>query len=192
MAIITAQQIADICKCPVTNLSNFIPFLDESFIRFGIKTPQSVGAFVSNLAVESANFKRTLEYASGEEYEGRADLGSLRAGDGKLFKGRGLIQITGRNNYKAVSRALYNNDCLLITPSLLEAPQPALLSACWYWHDRGLNEISNLPESWIKEGVHGYSKFQWICVRINGGLNNYNERVSNYERAKKILNFGQE
>lgn len=191
MALITREQICLIA--PAVNpasLSNYMPFIDETLTRWGITKAPSIGAFISNLAVESAHFKRTLEYADGSEYEGRASLGNIIPGDGKLFKGRGLIQLTGRTVYKQCSRDLYGNDCLLITPSLLEAPKPALESACWFWSRyKDINSVCANPDTWIKPGVHGYTKFQWICIEVNGGFNDYAEREANYLRARKVLNF---
>lgn len=71
-----------------------------------------------------------------QEYEGRKDLGNTQPGDGIRFKGRGLIQITGRANYKQISDAtgidFYNH------PDWLELPQWATMSACWWWQNRGL------------------------------------------------------
>lgn len=191
MALITREQICAIAPAvKPESLSNYIPFLEDTLRRWNIITPQSIGAFISNLSVESAHFKRTLEIGSGSAYEGRTDLGNTQPGDGERFKGRGLIQLTGRTVYKQCSRDLYNNDSLLTASSILEAPRPALESACWFWSRyKDVNSVCAEPETWHKPGVHNYSKFQWICILVNGGFNDYAEREANYLRARKILNF---
>lgn len=189
--IITAEQIIKIC--PNVNaqaLSAYMPFMGGMLTKYGINTEPRVGAFISNVDIESAHFKAVLEFDSGKQYEGRKDLGNTQPGDGVKFKGRGLIQITGRNNYKACSIALFGNECLLITPSLLEAPKWALESACWYWRDaKNINAVCDEPEDWHKPGVHNYKKFQYVCLLVNGGFNDYAARLANYERARTVLNF---
>jgi len=80
------------------------------------------------------------EIASGAAYEYRKDLGNIYPGDGVKFKGRGLIQITGRSNYTAAAKAL-GIDCIN-HPELLEQPEWAVKSACWWWENKGLNEIT--------------------------------------------------
>jgi putative chitinase len=141
--------------------------------QFEVNTPKRVAAFISETIVESASFTATREFASGSAYEGRKDLGNVFTGDGKRFKGRGYIQITGRNNYAACSKALFNDDTLLNNPDLLSTPQYAMLSALWFWNDRGLNEQADKQF------------FYTISVRINGknknGLpNNWIDRVHYY------------
>ena len=182
---ISIDQIRAIA--PGSTPEAFFPFINPSFIRFGLKTPSAIGAWVANVAIESANFKRTLEFASGEAYEGRKDLGNVILGDGPKFKGRGLIQLTGRNIYRECSRAIYGNECLLITPSLLESPEAAVLSACWYFQSREILQICNEPETWSRDAK--YNKIQYIRLRINGGQNDIGPVTECYERARKILNF---
>lgn len=189
MAVNIIPQIAP--GVSLSSIAPYAPFWDVNLTRWGITLPQSIGAFIANVAVESANFKRTLEYASGEEYEGRKDLGNVINGDGVKFKGRGLIQITGRTAYQQCSRALFGNDCLLTAPSMLESPQNALNSACYFFstYKPELLATTKLPETWIHPGPHQYTKFQWIVILINGGLNDYDARLANYQRARTVLNF---
>lgn len=142
--------------------------------QYEVTNPKRVAAFLSQTIVESASFTATREFASGSEYEGRTSLGNTFKGDGIKFKGRGYIMITGRNNYAACSKALFNDDTLLKNPDLLATPQYAMQSALWFWKDRGLNALADMQY------------FYTISVRINGknkitGLpNNWPDRVHFY------------
>jgi putative chitinase len=124
--------------------------------QYEVNNPKRIAAFLAQTIVESASFTATREYDSGSAYEGRLSLGNVYPGDGKKYKGRGYIMITGRKNYAAVSKALFGDDTLLKNPDLLATPQYAMLSALWYWKDRGLNEQADKQF------------FYTISVRING------------------------
>ena len=106
-------------------------------------------------------------------YEGRVDLGNTQSGDGPKYRGRGLIQITGRSNYKTCGEALGLD--LINQAELLEKPQHACMSAAWFWATRGHNTLAD-------EG-----KFETITRRINGGLNGLADRQMLYARALKVL-----
>lgn len=96
-------------------------------------------------------------------------------GDGQRYRGRGLIQITGRSNYLQCSRALFGDERLLQQPELLELPQWAAESAAWFWERNGLNELADVDE------------FNSITRRINGGLNGLQERLLLWKQAKTVL-----
>ncbi|KAF0844318.1 putative chitinase [Methylovorus glucosotrophus] len=174
--MITFDQARSIMPLGVTRLSEFLLPLNSAMVEFDIKTPLQQAAFLAQIAHESGELRYTRELASGEAYEGRASLGNTEPGDGKRFKGRGLIQITGRANYKACSNALYGDELTLIKyPELLEKPKDACRSACWFWKSRGLNAPADAGD------------FEKITRRINGGLNGYDDRLKYYARAKKAL-----
>lgn len=138
---------------------------------YGINTKKRENYFIAQIAHESGELRYMEELASGKDYEGRRDLGNVEAGDGVKFKGRGLIQITGRANYQIISEAL---GCDFISkPELLSKSKYAVLSACWFWKKKGLNEYAD-------KGM-----FQTITRRINGGLNGLNYRLKYLERAEK-------
>ncbi len=84
--------------------------------------------------------KYVKELASGSDYEGRKNLGNTQPGDGVRFKGIGLIQITGRANYEKASKALGQD--FINHPELLEQPEWAVKSACWWWSNAGLNQVA--------------------------------------------------
>ncbi len=82
------------------------PYLNRAMQEAGINTPRRAAAFIAQLGHESGQLRYFEELASGRAYEGRRDLGNTQPGDGMRFKGRGPIQLTGRANYEAASRAL--------------------------------------------------------------------------------------
>jgi len=151
----------------------FCDALNDAMDVFNINTPQRQAAFIAQIAHESGELRYVRELASGAAYEGRVDLGNVEPGDGQKFRGRGLIQITGRANYEKCGAALGLD--LLENPELLESPQNACRSAAWFWLVRGCNELADADN------------FRKITLRINGGLNGYEGRLSYWETAKAVL-----
>lgn len=155
------------------NIDKFLIPLKMAMDKYGIDTPRRQAAFLAQLAHESGSLRYVEEIASGEAYEGREDLGNTQPGDGVRFKGRGLIQITGRANYESLSIAL--NYDFIKNPEALEKPGAAALSAGWFWYVRHLNKHADIDG------------FQAITRKINGGLNGYADRVKHWERCKAAL-----
>lgn len=106
-------------------------------------------------------------------YCNRMGNGTKDSGDGWRYKGRGLIQITGKNNYQAF--ADYMGMTLEDIPEYLETFEGALLSACWYWHKNNLNKLAD------KEDIISLTK------AINGGLNGLQDRTDKYDMIKDII-----
>lgn len=172
--MILLEDLHAICpKVKLSRLASVVEPLNAAMQEFGIDTPEREAAFIAQVAHESAGFYYTRELASGEAYEGRADLGNTQAGDGKRFRGRGFIQITGRANYRAVSDALGTD--FVATPELLEETDAAARSAAWFWQSRNLNELADKGD------------FRAITKKINGGYNGYGDRLIYWERAKAQL-----
>ena len=101
------QLTVDIIKeiCPASqkiNIVKYLDFLNNAMARYDINTPKRISSFIAQLLHESGGFMYVKEIANGSAYEGRKDLGNTEVGDGVKFKGRGLIQLTGRANYKRV------------------------------------------------------------------------------------------
>jgi putative chitinase len=176
---------------PPGQIELFLPYLSKFMTAYGITGRLREAAFIAQVGHESDSLKYTRELADGHLYEGRVDLGNLFHGDGKKFKGRGLIQITGRNNYRAVSKALKQD--FETFPELLQSPSAAVESACWFWNTRSLSLIADKPESWritIRKGKPGevtVDRFGYITYRINGGFNGLTERKAIYARSLKVL-----
>lgn len=177
----------------VTQLKKDIAlFVDKFAPQFGLND-KAKAAFLAQAGHETAGFKTLTEYASGAAYEGRKDLGNTQPGDGVKYKGRGIFQTTGRNNYLSVSKKIFGDDRLLSKPELLTIPEYAVLSAFHYWKERNLSEIANKPDTWrsnpVKIGgvMKALNPFEYITYRINGGLNGTKERDSFYSVALGVV-----
>ena len=133
--------------------------------KHGITSKNEVAAFLSQIGVESGNLKWTEELASGAAYEGRRDLGNTQPGDGVRFKGRGLIQLTGRANYTAFAKAMNRPD-ILQNPSIVSKdPMLAVESAIYYWNSRkGLRQAAQAGD------------IDKVSRLVNGGTNGLNDR----------------
>lgn len=142
--------------------------------RYKITSDLRMAHFIAQLAHESASFRYAEEIASGEAYEGRRDLGNTEPGDGRRFKGRGLIQLTGRANYAEYSRAS-GVDYLSAPQKVASDPFAAVDVACWFWNSRRLNALADADD------VKGVTR------RINGGFNGLDDRIDYLTRAKAVL-----
>ena len=172
---ITAKQLTDIMPLAQKKAATYVPIINKWSPTFDITTPQRMAHFLAQIAHESGELRYTKELASGRAYEGRKDLGNTKKGDGVRYKGRGLIQITGRANYKK-----YADFCgfdVLAKPELLELPLGATKSAMWYWQTHGLNQQADKDD------------LQNITKKINGGLNGLADRRKYLERAKQVFNI---
>ena len=166
----------------MSNIDRYYEPLKANMALFGITEDEAVAAFLAQLAHESGSLNYVKELASGAAYDtGRlaVQLGNTPEadGDGQKYKGRGLIQITGKNNYKRVADAL-GVDCIN-HPELLEDPQYATASACWYWAQAGLNKYCNPCTD---------ENFKIITKKINGGYNGLADRQAHWKRCKDVLN----
>jgi putative chitinase len=141
-----------------------------------VNTPMRMAHFLAQIGHESGDLRYNEELADGSAYEGRADLGNTQPGDGPRFKGRGLIQLTGRANYVAYGTAR-SRDFVTGTNNTLIATDPNLAVdvACWYWTTNGLNALAGADD------VNG------ITLAINGGYNGLADRKAHLQRAKCLL-----
>lgn len=155
----------------------YAPLLASAMIEFGIDAPRRQAAFLAQVGHESGQLRYTTELTDskhdGSQYENRDDLGNTHPGDGKRFIGRGLIQITGRANYRAASVALGVD--LLAEPTKLAAPELATRSAGWFWKAHGLNRYADAD------------LFGTLTKRINGGYNGLDDRIILWLAARRVL-----
>jgi putative chitinase len=176
--------------------------LNQVFVKYEINTPKRQAAFIGQCSYESVNFTHLQEnlnysaqrlmqvwpsrfpyiiaaepYAHNPEklanfvYAGR--MGNLEDGDGYTYRGRGLIQLTGREMYANCGNSLGVD--LIDNPDLLLTPQYATLSAGWFWGKRGLNDLADSGD------------IETMTRRINGGTTGLDERIAKITKALQVL-----
>jgi putative chitinase len=175
----TEEQLTKIAPhASEENIKIYTPLLNKWMPYYSINTKLRQAAFLAQILHETACFRYTEEIASGAAY----DTGKLaiklgntpqKDGDGEKYKGRGFIMITGMTNYIAVSKGLGVD--FVTHPELLEKPEYAVQSACWWWTIHGLNTLADKGD------------FMAITKKINGGYNGYLDRVMYYKRALAII-----
>ena len=173
----TVAQLQEIMPAAEkSKLEKYVKPLNKAMLEFEINTPRRQAAFLAQIAEESGEFKYVEEIGSGAEYNGRADLGNTHAGDGPRYKGRGLIQVTGRSNYKSVGKALGVD--LIESPALLMQPILACRASAYWYYARGLNKLADV------------GNFYQICLAVNGGTNGLAAREAFWAKAKKVIGDG--
>lgn len=181
----TVDEFAAILRATMpdsgTRADAFAPALFNHMPAFAIIGPKRIAAFLGTIAEESGEFKWTRELWGPTEAQLRyeppsekaAELGNIEPGDGFRFRGRGLIQITGRANYAEASKALGID--FVGNSTLMQLPDDAVLTACWWWQAHGCNELADVPD------------FEAVTRRVNGGLTHYDRRKAYYDRALAAL-----
>ena len=190
-------------SAPAANVEHFAAALIAACEEFDISTPQRQAAFLAQVAVESGGLKRVTENlnykasgllrvfpshfseAEAEDYAGQPERIANRvyadrmgnsdeeSGDGWRFRGRGLIQLTGRTNYTSCGEALGVD--LTEQPDYLESAEGAARSAAWFWHTHKLNALADAGD------------IDHISRKINGGDNGLDERRHAYATAREAL-----
>lgn len=160
-------------RLPEERAHEYLPHLVAACEEAEIVTPLRLAAFLAQVGHESGDLRYWEELADGSAYEGRRDLGNLLPGDGPRYRGRGPIQLTGRDNYRAAGKAL----CLPLEeqPHLVATPAVGFRVAGWFWTSRGLNALADRGD------------IDAITRRINGGLNGAADRRRRYARALRVL-----
>ena len=182
---LTPDLLVHAMGCSATRALAFAPHLQAACDAYAITdSAERLAAFLAQIGHESGALRYTAELwgptPAQQRYEGRRDLGNVQPGDGPRFKGRGLIQTTGRANHAAVRdrlRARLGDEVpdFEAAPEHLENTRWAAWSAADYWGWRGLNALADAGD------------FERITRRINGGLNGQADRLQRWERAKAAL-----
>lgn len=162
--MITHEHILSISRRASAKVLEGLVTYQDLMKEAGIVSGNRLNMFLAQLAHESDGFKTTREYASGAAYEGREDLGNVHDGDGRRFRGRGLIQLTGRANYEKFNEVLPADIDIIEYPELVEEFPLALTASIWFWQTRKLNEVADLGD------------FRRITKKINGGYNGLADR----------------
>lgn len=179
--------LAQATGCGPVRAELFAGHLVEACGAYAISaTPERLAAFLAQIGHESASLRYVAEVwgptTAQKRYEGRKDLGNIEPGDGSRYRGRGLIQTTGRANYAAVRDRLRRRlgpevPDFEAEPDLLEHIRWAVWSAADYWDWRGLNALADAGH------------FEQITRRINGGLNGQPDRLARWKRAREALHI---
>jgi putative chitinase len=185
------------------NVSHFVDPLNNACSEFDISTAQRIAAFVAQCAHESGNLKfvkenlnysaqglckifgkyftpdtaqgynRNPEAIANRVYANRMGNGPKESGDGWRYRGRGLIQLTGHDNYVKCGQGLGVD--LNENPEYLETPEGAARSAGWFWNSRNLNQLADIGD------------MKTMTKKINGGFIGLEDRIKHYEHALQAL-----
>lgn len=173
----TPSQLSQSTGARIDRATEWLRVIESAMREFGIDTKLRQAMFLAQIGHESGGMKYTVEIwgatPAQSRYEWRKDLGNTQAGDGFKYRGRGLIQTTGRYNYEATAKAL-GIDCV-DNPDLLAEPQNAARSAAWWWQSHKLNRFADAGD------IVGCTKV------INGGTNGLEQRKKLYEAALSAL-----
>lgn len=190
--VVTVDHLAAIAGRPTPLMPALVEWINRTCPQYEIDSPAEYAHFLAQACHETDHFRTLREYASGQAYEGRADLGNTQAGDGVRFRGRGIFQTTGRANYLQLGIKKGRRDLFVNNPELLEQPEIAVWSACEYWRTRGLNDVANHADSEIlkkkfKGQVLDVSPVEYVSLTVNGGTKGMDERKKYYTIAQQVL-----
>jgi putative chitinase len=173
------------CGVSRSRAAVFSGLIAEVMARYYIDTVTRKKHFLAQILHESGHLRWREELASGSAYEGRRDLGNTRPGDGRRFKGRGLIQLTGRANYMRYSASripIARGFDVKRFPSLVATDDELCCDVSgWYWLNNGLNGLADSPQLSEDDTCRAITK------RINGGYNGLAERLELTKRARVAL-----
>lgn len=148
--------------------------LNNCLSKFAINSPNRTRHFMSQVAHESGGLKWLEELATGEAYEFRRDLGNNQPGDGRQFKGGGVLQLTGRKNYQALCN--YLNDPRVMEGCKYVAEVLPFTSAGYWWYSNKMNSLCDLGAT-----------VEQITRRVNGGINGLSDRKRYYAIALEVI-----
>lgn len=120
-------------------------------------------------------YERKPQMIANRVYANRMGNGDEASGEGWYFRGRGIVQITGKNNYTKCSQSLFESNVLVENPDLLLETEYAIHSACWFWSAARLNELADIGD------------IKTMTKRINGGFIGLEDRINHYNHAIEIL-----
>lgn len=177
--VITKEQLKRIMlNVKDAGLDAHVEGINAALVEFDILTVLHVAAYLGQVALESGELKYMEEIADGSAYEGRKDLGNVNPGDGKRYKGRGPIQLSGRANYRAAGLAL--GLPLEENPEMVATPAVGHRVSAWFWKANGLNEkADSLDYKLVTSTVNGRATIGPPC--------HYERRLEYYARALAVF-----
>ena len=179
--VITASHLYSL-GITTKNVATFLPLLNETIIQYKINTPIRVCHWLSQCMHESENFKYLEELASGEQYENNKELGNTEPGDGPKFRGKGVLQITGRFNYKKYGEFIEQDLLSGDNPKKLSQPNLATYSSGWFWtilkKDKHGNNLNYYADN---------NDFIRITYTINGGSTGLKMRFDKFRMCLSVF-----
>lgn len=187
------------------SLEEWIDPVNSVLTDYEINTDERIAAFISQTAHESLDwtvleenlnyssngllrifpkyfnqalatqYNRKPEMIANRVYANRMGNGTEESGEGYLYRGRGILQITGKNNYTEFSQFCFGNTFAVDNPDVVLEKEYALRSACWYWTKNKLNNYADNID------------IQGLTKRINGGLIGLDDRISKYNGIIETL-----
>ena len=180
---ITQKQLLDaVPGLYKARLDEFVASFNMFHAYFGLNTRDRIIHYLAQVFHESGSLRYVEELSSGAQYEGRKDLGNTQKGDGKRFKGRGFIQLTGRKNYQDFYNDGWCSDNIVAYPNLVSNFPLNQMVSMWFWDRNNLNDLADLDN-----GTNGEDIVKKITRKVNGGYNGLDERVKFYQKFKKIF-----
>lgn len=149
--------------------------LNNCLNQFSITTKPRMRHFLSQTAHESGGFRWLKELATGDAYEYRKDLGNTERGDGRKFKGAGILQLTGRTNYTKLAKATNDPKVLEIGVNYVASKYPCTSAGVW-WESNGMNRL-----------IDNGATLNQVTRRVNGGLNGLADRQKYYMKALRVI-----
>lgn len=201
----TVEKLEKIVPTPIGGVQVWYDGFLQALPQYEISTVPRVAAFIAQCAHESGGLRHLEEnlnyraatltkvwpkryppgiaekYAgkpqaiANKSYGGRLGNGDEASGDGWKYRGRGIIQVTGRDNYQTCSKFLFSDDTLLNNPDILLDPYYAIHSACWFWDINQLNQYADSGD------------METLTRRINGGTHGLEDRVKHYNHAIEVF-----
>lgn len=180
---ITQKQLLDaVPGLYKARLDEFVASFNMFHAYFGLNTRDRIIHYLAQVFHESGSLRYVEELSSGAQYEGRKDLGNTQKGDGKRFKGRGFIQLTGRKNYQDFYNDGWCSDNVVAYPNLVSNFPLNQMVSMWFWDRNSLNDLADFDN-----GANGEDIVKKITRKVNGGYNGLDERVKFYQKFKKIF-----
>jgi putative chitinase len=169
--VVTKEQVASFLS-QVGHESAHLNILSEN-LNYSVQGLRNVfGKYFPSEAM-AIKYARQPRAIASRVYANRMGNGSEQSQDGWLYRGRGLIMLTGKSNYTACSLDLFGDHRLVAYPDLLTEPRYAIMGACWFWNANDLNRYAGDVRTTTK--------------RVNGGYNGLADRIEIYERAMSVL-----
>ena len=178
---VTRKQMLEILPNGAVRIADFLHYINIWADTFEINTPLRMAHFLGQILHETNGLKYLHELGEDKyfkKYEQgnlAKNLGNTKVGDGLKYKGRGLIMITGRANYRAYQNSGYCNADIMNEPELLERPCGATKSGMWWWKKHGCNRLAD------KDDILALTK------KINGGTNGLENRTYWTNKCKKVF-----